>query len=80
MEDEKIGIVKWFDIKKGLGFINEINPLDFERVESVDYFVHHTVIKSEEDFKLLRSGELVRFQYEKTTKGFKAVLVTKYVH
>ncbi|WP_435000172.1 cold shock domain-containing protein (plasmid) [Vibrio scophthalmi] len=80
MQKNKIGVVKWFDIKKGHGFINELNPLDFSLIEMVDYFVHHTVIESEDDFKLLRNGELVQFQCEKTSKGYKAILVTKYVH
>ena len=47
-----IGSVKWFDSKKGYGFI--------ETQESNDYFVHFSEIQSE-NYKKLYPGEYVEF-------------------
>ena len=61
------GIVKWFDEKKGYGFI--------EREEGPDVFVHHTGI-SGTGFKTLEEGEQVKFDIEQGRKGPAAVNVT----
>jgi len=53
------GIVKWFDEKKGYGFIESAKK---------DYFVHFKAIKSE-GFKTLKEGQKVSFDAIKTPKG-----------
>ncbi len=58
------GKVKWFDNKKGFGFIisSESEP---------DVFVHHTAI-SGNGFKTLNEGEIVSFEIIQSEKGLKA--------
>lgn len=57
------GKVKWFDNKKGFGFIvQETGP---------DVFVHHTAI-SGDGFKTLNEGETVQFEVIQSNKGLKA--------
>ena len=60
------GIVKWFDERKGYGFI--------EQEEGPDVFVHHSGI-SGEGFKSLREGDRVTFDIEQGQKGPAAVNV-----
>ena len=62
------GRVKWFDGKKGYGFI--------EREEGGDVFVHYTVIKSDRDYKTLEEGAVVEFEVVEGKKGLQAVNVT----
>lgn len=57
------GKVKWFDNKKGFGFIV---PED-----GVEVFVHHTAIKCD-GYKTLNEGELVTFELITSEKGPKA--------
>lgn len=57
--------VKWFDGKKGYGFI--LNPMGGE-----DVFVHFSAIVSEQTFKVLNQDAEVEFELEKTQKGFQA--------
>jgi CspA family cold shock protein len=57
------GQVKWFNEKKGFGFIEQDN--------GPDLFVHHTAITGE-GFKTLSEGQKVRFEVEETPKGPKA--------
>ena len=61
------GIVKWFDERKGYGFI--------EQEGGPDVFVHHSGI-SGEGFKSLREGDRVTFDIEQGQKGPAAVNVT----
>jgi CspA family cold shock protein len=62
------GKVKWFNEKKGFGFI--------EQDGGKDLFVHHTAITGE-GFKTLSEGQKVRFEVEETPKGPKAKNVEK---
>jgi CspA family cold shock protein len=61
------GIVKWFNEKKGYGFI--------EQNGGPDVFVHHTGINAT-GFKSLQEGERVTFDIEQGQKGPAAVNVT----
>lgn len=54
--------VKWFDAKKGYGFIN--HPDDGE-----DVFVHYSDITSDDDFKTLKTDQRVRFELNDGPKG-----------
>ncbi len=62
------GRVKWFDGRKGYGFI--------ERDEGGDVFVHYTAIKSDKDYKTLEEGAIVEFDIVEGKKGLQAVNVT----
>lgn len=53
------GIVKWFDAKKGFGFIVSEDVKDDED-KTRDVFVHYTKIQME-GFKKLEAGEEVTF-------------------
>jgi CspA family cold shock protein len=62
------GKVKWFNNKKGFGFI--------QRENGPDLFVHFTSIK-EEGFKTLNEGDEVSFEVEEGERGPKAINVSK---
>ncbi len=55
------GTVKWFDGKKGYGFV--ANPSDGK-----DYFVHFSEINSD-GYKTLEEGQKVTFEVGEGTKG-----------
>ncbi len=57
------GKVKWFNEKKGYGFI--------ERDGGEDLFVHFTAIEGD-GFKTLMEGQRVSFEIENTPKGLRA--------
>ena len=57
------GTVKWFNDKKGFGFIS------IEGGE--DIFVHHTAIQSD-GFRTLEEGDEVEFEIVQGDKGNKA--------
>jgi CspA family cold shock protein len=63
------GIVKWFDNKKGFGFI--VPPEG-----GSDIFVHHSEILGD-DFKTLKEGEAVTFEMSEGDKGCKAFKVQR---
>jgi cold shock protein len=54
------GRVKWFNDKKGFGFIEQEN--------GPDVFVHHSNINAS-GFKSLKEGDRVSFDVEKGPKG-----------
>ena len=60
------GTVKWFNDKKGFGFLS--------RDDGDDVFVHHTSIQGE-GFKSLREGQEVEFEVQDGPKGPQAVNV-----
>lgn len=62
------GKVKWFNAKKGYGFIST--------EDGNDIFVHYKEIKTE-GFKTLEEGEDVEFEIKSGDKGDQAVNVTK---
>ena len=54
------GTVKWFDPKKGFGFV--VNE------HGEDVFVHYTSIESE-GFRCLRNGQIVEYKQLDSGKG-----------
>lgn len=61
--------VKWFDAKKGYGFINHPDGGN-------DVFVHYTQIDSDKEFKTLRTGQTVEFEMNDGPKGLHALNVS----
>lgn len=62
------GTIKWFNSKKGFGFI--------EQETGDDVFVHYSAIEMS-GFKTLSEGERVQFEVEENDKGLSAKRVLK---
>lgn len=62
------GTVKWFDPKKGFGFI--VGP------EGQDIFTHYSKIAGE-GFRVLKDGSRVSYDAERTDKGWHASRVMR---
>ena len=62
------GTVKWFDVKKGWGFI--------QREDGDDIFVHYTSINGD-GFRSLDDGQEVEFEIVDGPKGLQASNVVK---
>ena len=60
MADREKGTVKWFNERKGFGFI--------ERESGSDVFVHFSAIK-DSGFKTLKDGQSVEFTVVSNEKG-----------
>jgi len=57
------GFVKWYNIKKGYGFI--------EGVDGNDYFIHYSNLP--EGKFILNEKDEVEFEYEETSRGKQAI-------
>ena len=68
MENRESGVVKWFNDKKGYGFI--------VRDEGGDVFVHYSAILGE-GFRSLKEGDRVEFVVKEDDKGLAAADVSK---
>jgi cold shock protein len=68
MGERETGIVKWFNDKKGYGFIT--------RQAGGDVFVHHSSIIAE-GFRSLAEGDRVEFEVRQDQKGQTAAEVKK---
>jgi CspA family cold shock protein len=66
-----VGKVKWFNDKKGFGFIEPDGGGE-------DIFVHHTSIMSD-GFRTLAEGQNVQFEVIRGPKGMQATNVQKAV-
>jgi CspA family cold shock protein len=62
------GIVKWFSVRKGYGFI--------EKEDGVELFVHYSDIRMP-GFKVLSTSDKVSFEIERSDRGSKAINVLK---
>ena len=61
-------VVKWFDAKKGYGFI--VNPQGGQ-----DIFVHYSQIDTDRRFRTLRTGQVVEYELHDGPKGPHAINV-----
>ncbi len=59
---DREGNVKWFDARKGFGFL--VGP------DGQDIFVHFSTIEQESGFKTLRDGEAVTYSAQRGPKGW----------
>ena len=62
------GTVKWFNDKKGYGFISQ--------EDGNDIFVHYSAIQGD-GFRSLKEGDRVRFEVVQGPKGMQAANVAK---
>ncbi len=62
------GMVKWFDARKGFGFI--VGP------EGQDIFVHYSKIQGD-GYRVLEDAAEVEYDAEKTDRGWHATRVTR---
>ena len=62
------GVVKWFDPRKGFGFI--VGP------EGQDIFAHFTVIEGD-GFRALKDGSKVTYDAEQSEKGWRATRIVR---
>ncbi|WP_296111861.1 cold-shock protein [uncultured Anaerococcus sp.] len=63
-----LGVVKFFDNKKGFGFI---------KWGGEDLFVHYSDIISDKDFKKLETGDNVEFERIDAPRGPQAIKVKR---
>lgn len=63
-----VGTVKWFNEKKGYGFISQES--------GEDLFVHYSEIQGD-GFRTLQEGDRVEFEVAQGKKGLQAVSVNR---
>ena len=63
------GTVKWFNKRKGFGFI-------VDQAFTGDIFVHYTAIQTN-GYRVLHEGEEVEYELEQSERGAKALNVFK---
>jgi len=63
MSERETGTVKWFDAKKGYGFINREN--------GEDVFIHYSAIQGT-GYRVLEDGQKVEFDVVQGRKGLEA--------
>jgi len=68
MAEREVGTVKWFDNKKGYGFIS--------RESGGDVFVHYSAIVGD-GFRSLKQGDRVEFSIKQDHKGQAAAEVKR---
>ena len=67
----KQGYVKWFNKRRGFGFITDVDKKEDE------YFCHHSAISPTTNcWRILHEGEYVEFDVENGKHGFQCVNVT----
>ena len=66
------GVVKWYSVAKGYGFIRREGADERDASGDPDIFVHHSEIPVDR----LTEGEHVRFEIVESPKGLKARNVT----
>ena len=64
MSDRETGTVKWFDAKKGYGFISRQDG-------KPDVFVHFSAIQGD-SYRTLNEGQKVEFSVAEGNKGLQA--------
>jgi CspA family cold shock protein len=64
------GIVKWFNNKKGFGFISD------PEVADADIFIHYSEIQGE-GYRTLEPGDAVTYELVPSERGPKALNVVK---
>lgn len=64
MSERKDGVVKWFNVVKGYGFIGQ--------PEGEDVFVHFSAIQMN-GFRKLKEGQKVEFELQAGPKGLHAL-------
>ncbi|KAA3614810.1 MAG: cold shock domain-containing protein [Calditrichaeota bacterium] len=67
MSERVTGTVKWFDVKKGFGFLT--------REGEKDVFVHYSAIQGD-GYKKLEDGQAVEFTLVEGAKGLEASELT----
>jgi CspA family cold shock protein len=67
MSQREVGTIKWFDAKKGYGFINRQN--------GEDVFVHFSAIQGT-GYRTLQDGQKVEFEVVQGQKGPQATNLT----
>lgn len=62
------GVVKWFDTRKGFGFV--VGP------EGQDIFIHYSCIEGD-GFKALKDGSHIEYDASRSDKGWRATRVVR---
>jgi CspA family cold shock protein len=63
----QVGKIKWFDDRKGFGFV--VHP------DGRDVFIHYSVIQGQKGRKTLEENQTVKYTVEEWEKGLRATSV-----